>query len=123
MVQNLSQKNHVNRRPVGDGELARTADIIEQLARRADIDVGLAKIFERGHGQPREQAEDRDDDEHLDQREPGLAADNFHNKQLKKHLLPARDVDFVRPEFAGKFGSMEIFPFTGGPADQTMTLP
>ena len=60
---------------LADGELSRAAHVVEQLARGPGLPVGLAEVLERGHGQRRDDAEDRDDGEQFDQRERGKIAD------------------------------------------------
>ena len=62
-------ENHIDRGVLADGELPRVADVIEHLAGGADLDVRLAEVLERWHGQRGEDAENRDDHEQFQQRE------------------------------------------------------
>ena len=71
-------KNHIDRGVLADGQLPRPAQVIQQLARGADLDVGFAHVLERRHAQRGENAEDRDDDQQFQQREGGRIA----NRQL-----------------------------------------
>ncbi len=70
----VRHKNHIDRGVLADGELPRAADVIQQLARGADLDVGLAEVLERRHGQRGQDADDGDDHQQLDQRESGCIA-------------------------------------------------
>ncbi len=86
----------------------------------AMLALDFAERFERGNGQRRDDAQNRNDGQQFDQREPRLATQNFHNfTTFKKLYFQLKTLSLLTPTLAGDW--LSIFP--SGPADQTMTLP
>ena len=71
-------KHHVNGGAMGDGELPGLADVIEQLLGSGGENIGLTKILQRGHRQPRQDGDDGQYDQQFDQGKTRCATDIFH---------------------------------------------